>query len=217
MDDLLFLGQEARGEDTTHARRVIDRLKEAWRNEKSAPELLQYEEELVALLLAEVAAQDDVVTQRQENVAEAFFGNLLQMEVDRVKFVLRSYLRTRLRKIEKHAFHVLKHRDERTKLSEHELKFTRDLVDEMARHVMASALDRFPAQFRKLDDEISPEGSMVTAPNMDAFVFVRVLETQGNFALGDADVTVDLERGDLYICRYDPIRPLLHEGKVALL
>ena len=51
-----------------------------------------------------------------------------QMEIDRVKYLLASYLRTRLRKLEKYAFHVLSNQALHRRMSPHEFAFVNECV-----------------------------------------------------------------------------------------
>eukprot|EP00026_Physarum_polycephalum_P018669 Phypoly_transcript_20335.p1 GENE.Phypoly_transcript_20335~~Phypoly_transcript_20335.p1 ORF type:complete len:124 (+),score=14.87 Phypoly_transcript_20335:44-373(+) len=77
-------------------------MKAAWLNEKSSPEILQYESELVSTLLAQIENQQQYFNEAVSNPAEQFQSHLYEMEAERVKYVIRCYLRTRIAKIEKH-------------------------------------------------------------------------------------------------------------------
>lgn len=64
---------------------------------------------------------------------EAFSASLYQMELDRLRYSLSKYLRTRLRKVEKDALHVLASGDEMDgRLSERQDESAYDLYSEYA-------------------------------------------------------------------------------------
>jgi hypothetical protein len=91
---------EDRPTDTTHATQ-LSALIQAWINERAAPELLYYEEELVNALRTRLEAQMNMIDDRLDHATEqnALATVLYQTEVERVKFVLKSYLRARLYKV----------------------------------------------------------------------------------------------------------------------
>ena len=81
----------------------IDKLKVALRNEKACPEILAFEEEVVDDIHELVKAQQGHVDEFREGNDEtetAFAVSLYQMEIDRIQYLLASYLRTRLAKVQ---------------------------------------------------------------------------------------------------------------------
>ncbi|KAJ1876574.1 GINS complex subunit, partial [Kickxella alabastrina] len=73
-------------------------LMRSWINERSSPELLEYEGSALENLMELV----DFQMQKIQTQQVPFIGNILKMDVDRIKYLVRSYLRTRLGKIEDH-------------------------------------------------------------------------------------------------------------------
>lgn len=72
-----------------------------------------------------------------------------QMELDRANFLLASYLRTRLKKIEKYILHIMtSDRIKKTVLSEQELVFAEGYYKIMEQHLHALYLDGIPEKFR---------------------------------------------------------------------
>ncbi|QHO53667.1 DNA replication complex GINS protein [Arachis hypogaea] len=80
----------------------VELLKRAWRSEKAAPEILRYDFDLVGR-----------VTEQLQ----------LMMDLDRTLFLLRSYLRIRIQKIEKYMFHIRKSDELWNRLSKGEKDF----------------------------------------------------------------------------------------------
>lgn len=74
-----------------------------WMGERLAPDLLPWQGELVGEILEMLQSQNEIATQLQSNENttedEHFAVMLVQIEVERIKFVLKSYLRTRLQKV----------------------------------------------------------------------------------------------------------------------
>ncbi|XP_048369197.1 DNA replication complex GINS protein SLD5 [Sphaerodactylus townsendi] len=83
---------------------LIRSLEQAWMNEKFAPELLESKSEIVECVVEQLEHME-------ENLKRAKGGDLKvgihRMEVERIRYILSSYLRCRLRKIEKYFPHVL--------------------------------------------------------------------------------------------------------------
>ncbi|PRD28550.1 UNVERIFIED_CONTAM: Gins4 [Trichonephila clavipes] len=83
-------------EEMTTAAEVIQKLEEVWVNEKLSPELMQYEGELVDCMLDQIQYME---TSLQKIQKEDFRIVFHKMELDRIKYVLSSYLRIRLEKV----------------------------------------------------------------------------------------------------------------------
>lgn len=83
---------------------LVQRLEEAWLNEKFSPEILPYSGGVVDCLL-------DQLTHMQGNLQQIdradFRGGVHKMELERIQYILTSYLKIRLAKIEKHGSFIL--------------------------------------------------------------------------------------------------------------
>lgn len=80
----------------------LQRLQTLWTAELAAPELLPYPGELVERLMQRLRQQLDVIEglgAEYTDAREGFKNVILQTEVERVKYLLRVYLRTRLSKV----------------------------------------------------------------------------------------------------------------------
>jgi len=123
-------------------------LRYAWIGEKCSPELLPYQANLVEHVQREIAAyqarldNDEVVQQ---------LTTVIQIEIDRARFVLASYLRTRLAKIQKFATYVTTEPKAQQRLSPAELEFARGYRALMADHFNAAFLKDIPEKYRSLD------------------------------------------------------------------
>ncbi|KAJ1726038.1 GINS complex subunit [Coemansia biformis] len=139
------------------------------------------------------------------------------MDVDRVKYLVRSYLRTRLTKIEQHAMHYTREPLYRGRMSQNELDYAKGFVALEERHMRRSFLDQLPPHLRSLDETAGNGLEMVTTPDMDAAVFCRVRTTVGEFQFDASEDPIVMKRSNIFITRYSIIRSLLEDGKVELI
>lgn len=84
-------------------------VKRGWQNEKNAPELLPYLSSSVANLIELIHNQENVMHQLNESdsLDHLFLSIFYELEIERVKYTIRSYLEIRLTKIER-AAHFLR-------------------------------------------------------------------------------------------------------------
>ena len=92
-------------------REVLNRLHDAWINEKFAPDLLEPQIEVVECLLEQIAHIEDKINneklQNGSNPKNKFAAALYKMETGRIRFLVSSYLRIRLEKIQRFIFYIL--------------------------------------------------------------------------------------------------------------
>jgi GINS complex subunit 4 len=79
-----------------------------------APELLPYQHALVESICAQINLQDrEIVAKTQKgkgeqlSTDERFYVNILRMELERVKYLVKAYLRARILKVEKHLLFIV--------------------------------------------------------------------------------------------------------------
>jgi len=79
----------------------LQALTRAWVNEKCAPELLQWPEELLDRVLDRIRRQIELVEEQTGDMDPSINFRLIivQTELERFKFLVRSFLRTRLAKV----------------------------------------------------------------------------------------------------------------------
>lgn len=188
-------------------------------NEKFSPELLVSKTELVECML-------DQITEMEDNIRRAKKGDfkvsLHSMEIDRIRYVVSSYLRCRLQKIEQFTSHILEEEKTRkdedpSKLSPEEFNFAREYAENMESHLRSLALRHMPQNLQTLDTK-----QTAVRPNLDKYVFLQVNESTDGVlveeeTLDTGEEIVDLEKGDQHIMRYRPILPLVNSGAVSLI
>lgn len=82
----------------------LQELTQAWISERMSPELLEYKDSLIERMLSRIREQVELIElnsielQTQEKDIKLQLM-IIESELDRVNFILRSYLRTRLSKV----------------------------------------------------------------------------------------------------------------------
>ncbi|XP_008791696.2 DNA replication complex GINS protein SLD5 [Phoenix dactylifera] len=196
----------------------VELLKRAWRNEKAAPEILQFEAALVLRAREQIQLLEETLEEFTENGVDDLVVSLYQMDLDRTLFLLRSYLRIRLQKIEKYMIHISK-TNLWNRLSEQEQRFAKRCTDIMEKHLEQSVLSRLPYGYQSILKQSisSEEDDMVPEPQLDTFVFCKTKSAVGAFQLDDTgDEIVDLVADDLYVLRYKSIKGLVEGGRIDL-
>ncbi|MCL7041005.1 hypothetical protein MKW94_009858 [Papaver nudicaule] len=196
----------------------VELLKRAWRNEKASPEILQFQEDVVTNARLQIEHMEETVEAYEEDGKDALTVSLYQMDLDRTEFLLRSYLRTRLQKIEKYMIHISK-TELWNRLSKAEQNFATSCKENMENHLKQSVLSRLPYGYQDFCKQSisSEEDDMVPQPQLDTFVFCKSKKTVGSFQLDEGgDEVVDLIADDLYVLRYKSIKPLVETGQIDL-
>ncbi|XP_077571501.1 DNA replication complex GINS protein SLD5-like [Stigmatopora nigra] len=198
---------------------LIAKLEEAWLNEKFSPELLPNQSEVVECVMEQLAHMEANLQRVKKGDAKA---SIHRMEIDRIRFVLCSYLRSRLQKIEKFFPHVLEKEKSRSDgepslLSPEEFAFAKEYAANTESHLKNVALSHMPPILQTLDML-----KAVPAPCLDSFVFLRVKERQENILVepetdDQREYVVDLEEGSQHLMRYRTIAPLISSGAAQLI
>ncbi|KAF3911877.1 hypothetical protein AA313_de0209886 [Arthrobotrys entomopaga] len=189
-----------------------------WINERAAPEILQYQDDLVERIMNRVRRQIETIEDQTGNLDPRanFQLIIIQTELERVKFLIRSYLRTRIAKIDKHALHILSTPTLRHLLSPSEqtyLKTHQALLNEL---YLSSFLKNFPENLRRLDDSAGGI-SMVEEPDLDSAVFLRVVRDVDIEIAWEGGETVPMRAGDVYVIRYSAVKEAVKKGDVELI
>ncbi|KAK8183604.1 uncharacterized protein BKA78DRAFT_273698 [Phyllosticta capitalensis] len=167
-----------------------------------------------------VRAQIELVEEQTGNMdPKANFRLILyQTELERFKFLVRSFLRARIAKIDKYALHTLSTPAVLSRLSLPERQYLSQHQALLSSHYAASFLAQFPEKLQRLDDNAGGV-SMIDAPDADAAVFCRVLRDCGVVAVGgvDEETEVDMNRGDVLVVRWSVVRERVLAGDVELI
>ncbi|KJZ78406.1 DNA replication complex GINS protein SLD5 [Hirsutella minnesotensis 3608] len=199
--------------------RDLQALTRLWVAERSAPELLDWPadglfERVNRRIKQQIEKVEDMTGDMDPKTNFALI--VIQTELERYKFLVRSYLRVRISKIDKHALHYLSNQDLRDRLSATELAYATRHQALLHNHYLSSFLASFPQQLQNLNDTAG-NVSMIDAPDPDTAVFVRLLRDRDVHGKGtDADNTVPAETGDVLILRWSSAKPLVDDGDAEL-
>ncbi|XP_064465751.1 DNA replication complex GINS protein SLD5-like [Ornithodoros turicata] len=214
--ELEFL--EGQDEEYSSTAQVVRKLQECWMNETFAPELLPYQEGIVDCLL-------DQLNHMEENlraVSRADFRSVIhRMELDRLQYVLTSYLKVRLEKVEKQAAFLQRQLEDNEHvdyLSLEEKQYVQAYVTSIEDYLRGAALAHMPRNQQAL--QLSTLGR---GPRLDRPVFLRaernitgLLVEEGTGDGRDSEI-VDLDKWSQYLLMYRPVAPYVRNGSVVLI
>jgi len=196
------------------AEEVLKRLEEAWSNEKNAPDLLEPKMEIVECMLEQI-------TTMEQNLESLQKGDLRlsvhKMELSRIKFVINSYLRTRLTKIQNNFFHYSQtSKDNPSRMTPEEADFLesyQECVGELFQNLCLKHL--------QVGLDLTKTNTKPPKPNTKSAVFINALEEVKGLEVRDEsgsgrDETLDLEVGDQQLIQYSTIAHLVESGAVKL-
>ena len=116
-------------------------LNHVWVTEVHAPEILEYQQNLIDELKQQLTTQQTGVNQMMDLAGESgsanenFTASLYQMDIERVRYSLSRYLRTRLLKIENSLDYIIQNPEIlNNRLSENEQHFAISLYNLTNRH-----------------------------------------------------------------------------------
>ncbi|KAJ6042512.1 uncharacterized protein N7446_013578 [Penicillium canescens] len=155
--------------------------------------------------------------------------SILQTDLARTQYIIRSLLRARLAKITKYSMHYLQPEDsipdisssdDLTPLSEPEAAFLHSHQTLLAGHYAGSFMGAFPRQLRRLDDNAGGT-SMIQGPELREVVFVRCLGVEVPVVVGGeedgGDFGVTMRMGDVWVVRWEGVKAAWGKGEVELL
>jgi len=202
-------------EEELSAAEVLAKLEEAWINERNSPELLHPRMEMVDCMLEQLKTMEG-------NLARLSKGDLRlpvhRMELQRIRFVINSYLRARLEKIESQVWHYTGPGEAGSRMTQEESAFATSFRESGTSLMNSLVLKHLPG------GAWDPEKSVpaLPGPTLSQAVFVKVLESREGIEVVDEsgagrDETVDLQVGAQHLLQYNVVRGLLDEGCVALI
>uniref|UniRef100_A0A6V7HNT6 DNA replication complex GINS protein SLD5 n=1 Tax=Bracon brevicornis TaxID=1563983 RepID=A0A6V7HNT6_9HYME len=205
---------ESDGDEEKTAAELLTDLEKAWLNEKFAPEILPHKSNHVDCLLHHISYME-------ENLRRLPKGDLRlsihRMEIDRIRYLVSSYLRMRLEKIERHVIDILQRESEKSEderyLTEAEYKFATEYAVNMETLFRSLVLQHLPPNQQGLEAD-----KLAIRPNMSAHVFLRAnKKINGVLIPGTVDEEVDFLEGSQHIIQYTAVADLVKEGAVQLI
>lgn len=201
------------------AAEVFAKLEESWLNEKFSPELLEAKTEIIECIMDQIRVMEDNLVKCKK---DDFKVCIHKMELDRIRFVLSSYLRIRLQKIQDYTAYYLNIENNRTDtqaslFSPEELKFAKEFHSSVEKHLTELAMQHMPSILQTLNENLAGN-----KPNLDCYVFFRVNEDTESVVIDEettetGEETIDFQSDEQHIVRYQPIRHLISSSKLSLI
>lgn len=225
----LIGGADGAGESEPWIHQGMEQLIRRWKNEKYCPEILPFDQENVTDLAEAIEYVNETLHDEKAEGAIQDLNDpdyaLRCIDYERVKYVLRDYLRIRIWKLTKWPQHYLEEGNIEV-LSTAERQFLRDFWDIKKAFCDNRLLSALPQTKQALDKKMDLL-DMVRRPDLDKHVYARITgeiprltptpspSTQGS----DAE-PLTLSNGQTYLIRYSVIREFLmdsaNDGKVQL-
>lgn len=211
---------------------IYNGLVTAMVNERMAPELLPYQSELLGEVLEQLSLQQQYLLDYHEygdlNSDTGVLGGdfklqlmIIETEIERLNYLVRLYLRTRLSKIDNFTiFYINKIADETPETKQ---LLSREESDYMHQHFKiltqlynSCFFKKMPKSLTLLDDESGGQ-LMITPPDLEQPVFVRYISKRPvSITMSDSEV-LELVKDGIYVVKYDLIRDYLRLGDVELI
>jgi len=139
------------------------------------------------------------------------------MELDRIKYIISSYLRARLEKIERYTIHILSEETNRSPeeayLTPGELRFAKEYLANLETFFKTVALQHMPSNFQRFE-----ANKFTIKPNLQAHVFLRANQRVTGIVLpGMLNEEIDFEEGSQHIIQYSAVANLVKSGVVQLI
>ncbi|KAH7334134.1 hypothetical protein B0J17DRAFT_675506 [Rhizoctonia solani] len=184
-------------------------------NERHAPELLPWDGQLIEDVLEKLHQQNQMVEYLRSDDStsedEHFRMSYVQLDMERIKFQIRSYVRTRLYKVEKYASHIMATPELQSRMSVLEQNHAISYNNLFKAHMHRTVLDNLPEGLRSLS-EVFPDGrSMVPEPNMNQGAFIYAIDDCGPVRFPDGS-SVNVDKGSIHIFQYGTIKHLVERG-----
>lgn len=213
------LTEDSHIEGSDHQRKYqVEKLKKAWINERMSPELLEFETEVLDKIMVRVREQVEFIEEQSMNIQPGsdlkFILLVVESDLERIKFLIRGYLRVRLSKIDKYTTLISSSQELLTKLSESERNYMQRHYSILQELYKGQFLSNLPSNLQLLDDN-SGGISMVEEPDLNRAVFLRVLQKVEHPITAGQD-RILLEKGGVYVMRYSAIQRLLVSDIVEL-
>ncbi|KAI6186642.1 Spd-1 [Aphelenchoides besseyi] len=199
---------------------AVAQMKKAWINERIARRLLPNRFDLVDSLMAELESVNKLL-EAETDKTKITYGSQ-RTDLDRIQYVINSYIRTRLHKIETDTAFVLMQHNERRKagkeddlLDAREITFAESFLNHRFALFNSLFLSRLPENVRLLPvAQIKNAGRCLAQVTEE-----RDLTGISVFDMSDpnSEILVDLPKDSTHLIPYSSIETHVEKGDVNLL
>lgn len=196
------------------------KLIRVWMRERGTRDIMPWEGELLENCIQKTEQQAKMSELLQSDPKtsdeEHFKLQLVDTELERVKYVMRSYLRCRLDKVERYSHHITLTPELQSRLSNLELQHATRYTALLHNHFTSSVLTSLPEWLGRFDDVGNDGLKMIREPKKTAPVLIYVLRDCGEVILSDG-VRASLEPESTHMIRYDLVENFILRGWVEVL
>lgn len=210
---------------------ILSTLQTLWKNEKFSSDLLPYKEQIISQIINIIESREKEINTNPKKLDKETL-DIMELDLQRIKFIIKDYLRIRLFKIEKYLYYIIKN-ELLNLLSQNEIKFASDLIhmkanyfnDALIRiHPAVNNFHSFKDKFKNMKEKIAGlTDNMIVAPKRHSYVIAESI-TRENIVLNMKDIYNDydkdfivLEKGDAAVVPYDLIKEYINNNKVQLI
>ena len=198
-------------------------LENAIKEEFYSPFVLPYKRLLINQIVEKISEKESYLTVELQNKQTSFEFDILTLELDRLKYYLKKYLRTRLAKIEKHIFYIFQN-DLASYLSKSEFNFALSYYTLLSKQFSDNFLSKVDEKYGQrlfnqniMNNSKSTVGlSIVDSPDDNRFVFIRFNEAIANMIL-DRGTTQKFQKNDILLVAFKYVKTLVEEEKAVLI
>ncbi|KAI5701896.1 DNA replication complex GINS protein SLD5 [Diaphorina citri] len=203
-------------ENCLSVQKVLETIKTAWKNEKLSPEILPNKVEYIDCMLEQIKQMEENIEKLRKDDIRI---EIHRMEIERIRFVITSYLRVRIEKIEKFTLDIVQQDFERSSdnmyLSHDELKYAKSYLKSIDNH-FDKYLNMLPPNLRTLE-----ENKKLIKPDLNTYVFLRAGKDVANVYIRDMSENKEdefvLDEGSQHILPYESIAEFVKNNDVQLL
>lgn len=206
---------------------IVKTLERCWRNERASPELQNNPEDLITEVIELIEFQSNRLANSSHSLNLPFLDCLYQMDLERIKFILKSFLRCRLAKIQRAWAEfwptwTSQNRAEflQSRLASFEKEFLQSFAGNVVATLHDSVLDKLPAKTATLDDEemLATGSRPIATQNPASHVICRIRNDLGQVILDPISrATAPLLTNDIFVLQYSVIKDFLSTGEVELI
>jgi GINS complex subunit 4 len=207
----------------------VKELYRLWRNERGTLELQRNPEDLIKEILELIDFQSTKLTEfaSSGDANFAFLDCLYQMDLERIKFILKSFLRCRLSKIERSWTEfwptwtpATRAEYLQSKLTSFEREYLQTFSNNLISSLTESVLEKLPAKIGNLDDEeLNWTGTRpICSAKADEHVICKVTKDLGEVVLDPITrATAALQANDIFVLQYSVIKNFLDSNEIELI
>lgn len=200
-------------EEELTAAEVFASMEEIWMNEKFAPEILPHKQDIVDCMNLQVQTMEKNISNLQKH---DFIRRAHEMELTRIRYMLASYLRMRLLKIETFTQTILEQETARERagqelyLTENERTFANNYKTSLDNYINDTL--KFIPGYVPDDHKEQP-----VKPYLNSYVFFQSKKSIEGVIVDEVDDLVDIRYESKMIMPYSSIVNLLKNGDVKLI